>query len=528
MEGRSMNNFQINMHIERKTLVHLIIFLLVFLLFFLYSILYLAQRSFWLDEAMLAMATVKSGFSPFKTLAAHNQSAPWGFISIVKIFGNLFGINDLIFRLPGLVMFSFSLFVFLRFIYKRFGFANSFILCIAILANPILLRYATEYKHYIFEVSLTFLLLTYYLEYKSGNITARFYYAITLFVSIFFGISNIFIAGAIFLVEGFSRIKKPYRNILKSKWFVLHFIFICVFTIWYFASIRVNLKFNVLNYPHIYAVSFQPEKLLNLSYWLRILKILWKSAPITQSVIFLTCLLMAAVQQLLTKKQVGRQIIFIPITIYLLVYLLNILGFYPILKERHLLFILPSLYVLFSYLLNFQKNFPYGNIVQTFFFIALFFSSIYNAFINHNERSYFFQEMKPVLNTIKESDKVVVYFSAQPAYEWYSLTLFPDLPDPINPPVNTISGEKLPIQNVKHNLGDSVSQTGAWPAIALSTRSDSEYYDEYLFHIIKNETHLFVLFAQRDDRNLRSKIAESCEIVTAEKAEGVILFRVDC
>ncbi len=40
----------------------------LFLVFFLYSVFYVASRSFWIDESMVALSIVKSGISPFVPL----------------------------------------------------------------------------------------------------------------------------------------------------------------------------------------------------------------------------------------------------------------------------------------------------------------------------------------------------------------------------------------------------------------------------------------------------------------------------
>ena len=514
---------------ENKKIFKIAVLFFVVLAFFLYSVLYLAARSFWLDEAMLALSIVESSGSPFERLPLHNQSSPWGFVIFAKLFGYLFGIHDLSFRLPGILFYYVSIFVFIKYLYQRFGFANALVVGILVLSNPILLRYSTEFKHYIFEASLTFLLITFYSDFKIEGKHAESLYMLSLFAAVFIGISNIFIVGSIFFVEVISWRNYPVASSKKKRWIAAHALFVILFVIWYVVSIRLNLENNVLNYPHVYDVDFQPQKLLKLGYWFRLMKILRESTPPMHLAIPGLILAFAFLFQHKTRSHDRRGMLLLPLFAYLLIYLLNIIGIYPILKARHFLFFIPLIYLVIAYVINDLRQFPFKNLARSAFFAIMLLPSLLKMAESHLKRTCFFQEMKPVLKTIGQSDDLVVYFSAQPAYEWYRKSLFPDLPDPVNPLVETKSGPKIPIEDIKTNTKELISKRGAWPSITISTITEgSDYYDAYLFDYIKNRKEVFVLFSHRDDRNLRKKIELECKITTASKAEGVILFKVNC
>lgn len=300
---------------------------------------------------MVALSITESGLSPFEPLKAYNQVSPWGFVLITKLVSFLFGAGDLQFRLPGILMYFSAMSYLSLFLKRHYGITISLVFTFMMLSNPLLLQYSTEFKHYIYEFSFVIILLTSYFEIQEKNNSAKYIYGISSGVSIFFCISTVFVVAAIFGTEMLLRLRFSFKKAFLSKWFVLHITYFAVFLVWYVVSITPNLNYNLINYPYIYNVDLGLGNLWNINHWGKVRLILVSSLMEPQSAILLFCIL-ATIFLFISKKinNCKFSIIAIPFFIYMLVYLLNFAGKYPILLDRHFLFMLPTVYLLFAFL----------------------------------------------------------------------------------------------------------------------------------------------------------------------------------
>lgn len=505
------------------------ILIIILLAFLAYSVFVVAARSFWIDESMVALAIVQSGISPFEPLVAHNQVSPWGFVMITRLVEALFGAGDLQFRIPGILVYLTAVGYFSQFIKRRYGLLVASAITITMLANPLLLRYSTEFKHYLYEFSFVIFLLISYFEMKENITRAKYIYTFSLGLSLFFGVSIIFVVASIFTTEMLSRLKYSFKTGILSHWLLLNLVFFTLFAIWYFASVTPNLKYNLLNYPHIYNVDLGPGNLLNLNHWAKVLVVIITSILIPQSIALLVCLLAVVYLRIKKKITLNRPIFLIPVLVYLFIYLLNFAGFYPILLDRHLLFILPTFYLLFAYALSqFTAIFNKNMFRLIAFFIVVGFSALTLADY-HIHNQFFFQEIKPVLKTIKTSDRVFLYFSAQPGYDWYKYSLYPNLPEPVNPHVNAATGLRIPLEEMEANLPKLITEPGAWPTIALLTTTDNSIiYEQYLESQIKAAGKSLLVISHRSGIQLRDLLKESCGLKGLEVKRGAAVYEVDC
>jgi len=504
-------------------------FAVMFVAFLAFSIFYLASRSFWIDESMVAVSIVKSGLSPFEPLKAYNQVSPWGFVLTTKFVSYLFGAGDLQFRLPGIIVYFTSLCYFYQFTKRHFGNLIAFTFAFMMLSNPLLLYYSTEFKHYVYEFSFTIFLLISYLEMHEKKPRAEAIYAISTGFSIFFGISIIFVTASIFAIEMLLRLKVSVKNTFKSKWLFLHLLYFAVFLIWYFISITPNLQNNLMNYPNVYDVTTDISKLWNIGYWGKPIIILQSSILIPHSIIFFLCVIFSV---LLTKTRIfilNNPIIFTPVLIYLIMYFLNFIGKYPILKERHLLFVLPTIYLVFAFLIHKLTNLANTKSVKYMISVLLVSLSTYYLVDYQEKNQFFFQELKPVLANLNPSDKVFLYFSAQPAYNWYKQSLYNNLPKPINPDVNTISGPMISLDEMESHLEESLTKPGAWPSIAKLTKSKKrDVYHNYLANLIIGEGKSKVVFSHRSDTEMRNLLLETCNVTIFSSKYGSYIYDVNC
>lgn len=503
---------------------------IIFLATFIYSVAYVAQRSFWIDESMAALAIVNSSLSPFEPLVVYNQVSPWGFVLLTRLSQALFGAGDLQFRLPGLLFYLMGMCYLARFLKQRYGLLTASALTVAILANPLLLRYSTEFKHYIYEFTFVVLILISYLRWKDGETCTLWAYSASILISIIFGVSIVFIIGAIFLFESFDQIKKSPRNFLRSHWLILHAVYGCLFLFWYVYSITPNLKYNLMNYPHIYGVDLGPANLTNLSHWGKVLVNAINSILVPQSALFLVCLTGFIIYRKWERKPSNWAILLLPALIYLIIYAANFSGYYPILIDRHLLYTLPVFYLLFVYALAHFSSYFDLKWLKAAAPVILILMALGTLVNYHIKNQFFFQEIKPVLAEIQPEDDLFVYFAAQPGYDWYQFSRYPSLPEPANPRVNPASGPAIPLEEMIADLPNLIKETGAWPTIALLTQLEDVhvYEEDYMGDMIIKEGGSYLLISHRSGLNLRNYLEETCEVTRKFRRPGASIYQVDC
>jgi hypothetical protein len=413
---------------------------------------------------------------------------------------------------------------------RRYSLTIALAFSFVILANPLLLRYSTEFKHYLYEFSFASILLTSYFEILNKNQRAKFIYALSACLSIFFGISIIFVISAIFCVEMLRRLKLSFKKPFRSKWFLFHGLIFAGFLVWYIVSITPNLSFNLLNYPQIFNVDLGPGNLTNFSHWIKLLVTI-NSSILTPMSLLLLLSMIACIYLFLSRKitRLDFSIIAIPFVIYFLIYALNFAGKYPILLDRHSLFVLPSVYHLFVYLVYKLKTALTNRIIHSLLLIMLVGFSAGALIDFHLKGEFFFQEIKPVLKILHPTDKVFLYFSAQPGYNWYKLSLYKDLPIPLNPEVNVESGPAIPLEVMEARLPELITESGAWPAIALLTTTENyEIYANYLTEQIMQAGHSKVIVSHRSGLELRNILDEKCDFTYFEKKKGAYILDVTC
>jgi len=123
---------------------------------------YLTGRSFWADEASLALNIVNRGFGGMFQPLDYDQGAPIGFLLVEKLFNSILGKNEFALRLFPLIVGLISLWLFYlllkRMMIERSG--AGLLTALALFAfNPRLIYYSSELKQYIVDVAVTISLL---------------------------------------------------------------------------------------------------------------------------------------------------------------------------------------------------------------------------------------------------------------------------------------------------------------------------------------------------------------------------------
>src|SRR5215208_2227429 len=120
---------------------------------------YLAGRSLWSDEAMLALNIVNRNVNGLFKPLDYDQGAPIGFLLVEKISHLLFGRNEYSLRLFPLLIGLVSVWLFYLLLKQITG-GPGLLIALALFAlNSRLIYYSSEVKQYILDVAATIGLL---------------------------------------------------------------------------------------------------------------------------------------------------------------------------------------------------------------------------------------------------------------------------------------------------------------------------------------------------------------------------------
>ena len=169
---------------------------------------YLAGRSLWLDESLLAINVIDRPLSRLADPLDLSQGAPFGFLAATKLTILALGKSELAFRLLSLVA-SIATLGFAAIVARRVTWGVGVLLSLALLAvSTPLVYYAAEFKQYSVEVAavtgLTAAAIT------AGRLTARRYLVVCglaaallwfAFTTVFFVTAFALVYGVAFLLE---------------------------------------------------------------------------------------------------------------------------------------------------------------------------------------------------------------------------------------------------------------------------------------------------------------------------------------
>jgi hypothetical protein len=120
---------------------------------------YMAGRSLWADEAMLALNIVNRSFGGLFRPLDYDQGAPVGFLLVEKMFNVVLGKHELALRFFPLLAGLLSLWLFYRLL-RRLTSGAGLLAALALFAfNPRLIYYSSEVKQYILDVAVALALL---------------------------------------------------------------------------------------------------------------------------------------------------------------------------------------------------------------------------------------------------------------------------------------------------------------------------------------------------------------------------------
>lgn len=156
---------------------------------------YIQDRTLWYDEAMLASSIFQHDFKNLLEPLDYSQSAPVGFIFIVKILVTIFGSSQYILRLYSLVSGIAAIWVFYLLL-KEIGFKRPLIGAAFFATVHPLLYYSTELKPYMQDTFFTLTTIYLYILYSKSKLSPIIY-MLFCFLAVWISFPVIFIIGAV-------------------------------------------------------------------------------------------------------------------------------------------------------------------------------------------------------------------------------------------------------------------------------------------------------------------------------------------
>lgn len=193
----------------------------------------IVNRGLWLDEAFLAFSLCTRGWDNLTTeILDYQQTAPIGYLYLVKLSTLIFGVNEFALRFLSLISYFIVLFE-TYFISKKILKHTYPLILVAFVASlPFMMRYSNEFKPYMFDASL--ILLVFIVHYLFSNKKISIYLMLIFCATVFwFSSPVVFFLGGLFVYEFIHNLRKKNFRELKTYIIIGSITFIS-FVIYYF------------------------------------------------------------------------------------------------------------------------------------------------------------------------------------------------------------------------------------------------------------------------------------------------------
>ncbi|MCL4529075.1 MAG: glycosyltransferase family 39 protein [Chloroflexi bacterium] len=389
---------------------------------------YIANRSFWHDEANLALNLVNRTFGGLTQPLDYDQGAPIGFLFIEKLFMTVMGNKDYILRLFPLFSGLLATYLIYRIAREYFVAGGLFAILMFVISWP-LIYYSSELKQYSSDAMFALLLM--YLSFKCIDEKARpkdfFMLGTAGFVSIWISHPSAFILAGIGLVLVSEKlIRKAYTPLLWTLGLGV------AWTISFGATYLVSLRYLISDQSlqSYWSHGFMPLPIWHHLDWLAqtYLMLLETVSPnLYLWYLTLSCsiLIVIGLTSLLLRD---RNILFIIVLPFLTTLAASALQKYP-LKERFMLFLVPSVILLIAegigriHTLIGKWNRSLAFSVCFIAALTIFWSpanAIYGNFLTPPMGD----DIKPVMIYVEQhripNDVIYVYHGARPSFNYYA------------------------------------------------------------------------------------------------------------
>lgn len=391
---------------------------------------WLFNRSFWLDEAMLANNIISRNFIELLKPLDNFTAAPPLYLWTVRLITLVAGNSEYSFRFLALICFVFAGICFFYYLQKlNKGIVFSVFAFALFMFNAFFIRYASELKQYMTDVlfsTIFLLLLNNYFNNKSKK------QLILLLVTGFFGI---LFSHAVFILISTSVCLLVFDFVEKKK---IDKNEIGVIVIW---AISISITYVLFFANH-------PSKQFQKAYWIdagaflpiwgsfadifsffsnKIHMIFFELFPFgqTMSKCLMILLVIGLIKLIKDKKWKDLLLFTLPIIIHLT---LSALKMYPF-EKRYLIYLIPFIILIitegFLFILNTFSISKYSKLIVT---ISLVIPLIFIKKTFENKFPIKIEEVKEVITYLKKNelktDNLYIYYSAKPAIEYYKTTNF--------------------------------------------------------------------------------------------------------
>jgi len=386
---------------------------------------FIANRSLWLDEAMLALNIGTRSFTELTQPLDYGQQAPIGFLYIEKIVIELFGNQDYILRLFPLAAEIVSIFLIYKIANSYFKWTGVLLVSGLYAVSNQLIYFASEVKQYSCDVMIALFLLFLGNRCLVPNANLRLFIAFGFGAALSMWISHpaVFIITAISISLTFDRLLRRDWQRLLWLWGIL-FMLLINFAVLYFVSLRsLAADTYLLNY---WRKGFMPMPPWSNIAWFPNAFISMLENPAGLSVVPLSgvALFFGSLSFFVRKWQFALFLI-MPFSIVLLAS-----GFekYPF-SERLLLFIVPIVFFLivegierFRLILT-RINFWIAVGAWAILAVMLLYYPTKIA-LKNLEYPILGEHIKPVMSYVSQhkvnGDLIYIYYAAEPAFAYYA------------------------------------------------------------------------------------------------------------
>ncbi len=387
---------------------------------------YAANRSLWLDEAMLALNIVNRSFGNLLGPLDYSQGAPIGFLLVQKTMVTVFGGEDFVLRIFPVMTALAALYLMYRVSFRYVGSIGGLIaLGLFSLSGP-MVYYASENKQYSTDVFFTLMLLFLVgkcLEKDAGRTDYMFLCAFGT-VSIFFSHPALFILSGVgigLIVNDF--VAKKREQWVWTGWTFLIW-FICYIFL-YIVSLRILASnSSLLNYWKNTFMPWPPWE--DLSWFLNTFcGFLRDPAGLTNPPFFIFLLVVAGVVSFFYRRKSAGLVLVVPFAAVLIA---SAFRKYPA-SGRLLLFLGPVIYLLIAESLEtvrilLKRVHPWASWACFVPLVIYLFMHPVALAAQRVENPEMREHIKPVLAHVQkersQGDVVYVYYSSWPAFSFYA------------------------------------------------------------------------------------------------------------
>jgi len=387
---------------------------------------YLVNRSFWADEASLAVNIANRSYAELLGLLDYQQAAPIGFLYIEKTLITIFGNYDYVLRLFPLFAGLLSTYLIYRIAREHLGTAGLFAVLLFAISWG-LVYFSSELKQYSSDVMAAVLLVFLAGNCLRENAQAKDFLSLGILGSVVIWISHpsVFILAGIGFVLVYEKIVRP--KFVPLAWILgLGAAWITSFGLEYLVSLRNIVSDGFL--IEYWRKAYMPVPPWSDPGWfVRVYQSFLNTGLHTHwsmSVTFIVLVMVGSLSLLVRQRSLAVMLIF-PVLVALI---LSALQRYPFM-HRFLLFLLPYAMLLMAEGIRFiyfmvsrwSRGLAFGVIAVPIVVTLWLLVPVTSWYFRYPSMG---ADIKPVMQYVSENrhpeDIVYVYYGSAPAFDYYA------------------------------------------------------------------------------------------------------------